>query len=159
MAKAAAARARRSKADVQQEFLKIREEVAATREGRNAKVEEAATLREAEVRRAVDDLSVEGVAQTISTLSVQISKSLADLSDNLIAEVQRLMTIREAVALESEGCSACTRSTSQRRHSISSCRNMTPRSRRWQWRRRPRVRHGTLKNKRVDVPRRSTTRI
>ena len=103
MAKAAAARARRSKADVQQEFLKIREEVAATREGRNAKVEEAATLREAEVRRAVDDLSVEGVAQTISALSVQISKSLADLSDNLIAEVQRLMTIREAVALESEG--------------------------------------------------------
>lgn len=88
---------------MQQEFLKIREEVAATREGRNAKVEEAATLREAEVRRAVDDLSVEGVAQTISALSVQISKSLADLSDNLIAEVQRLMTIREAVALESEG--------------------------------------------------------
>lgn len=103
MAKAAAAHPRRSKADVQQEFLKIREEVAATREGRNAKVEEAATLREAEVRRAVDDLSVEGVAQTISALSVQISKSLANLSDNLIAEVQRLMTIREAVALESEG--------------------------------------------------------
>lgn len=103
MAKAAAAHPRRSKADVQQEFLKIREEVAATREGRNAKVEEAATLREAEVRRAVDDLSVEGVAQTISALSVQISKSLADLSDKLIAEVQRLMTIREAVALESEG--------------------------------------------------------
>ena len=40
MAKAAAARPRRSKADVQQEFLKVREEVAATREGRNAKVEE-----------------------------------------------------------------------------------------------------------------------
>lgn len=103
MAKAAAAHPRRSKADVQQEFLKIREEVAATREGRNAKVEEAATLREAEVRRAVDDLSVEGVAQRISALSVQISKSLADLADNLIAEVHRLTTIREAVALESEG--------------------------------------------------------
>jgi hypothetical protein len=44
---AAAAHPRRSKADVQQEFHKIREEVAATREGRNAKVEEAATLRAA----------------------------------------------------------------------------------------------------------------
>ena len=103
MAKAAAAHPRRSKADVQQEFLKIREKVAAMREGRNAKVDEAATLREAEVRRAVDDLSVEGVAQRISALSVQISKSLSDLADNLIAEVHRLTTIREAVALESEG--------------------------------------------------------
>ena len=103
MAKAAAtARPRRSKADAQQEFLKIREEAAATREGRNAKVEEAATLREAQLRHAVDGLSVEGVAQSISALSVQISKALAEVSDDLIAEVQRLATIREAVALESE---------------------------------------------------------
>src|SRR5258708_6885277 len=43
MPKAAATpRPRRSRADVQQEFPKIREEVAATREGKNAKVEEAA---------------------------------------------------------------------------------------------------------------------
>ena len=100
MAKAAAARPRRSKVDVQQEFVKIREEVTATREGRNTKMEEAAKLNEAEVRQAVDGLSVEGVAQSISALSVQISKALADVSDNLIAEVQRLATIREAVALE-----------------------------------------------------------
>ena len=101
MAKAAAARPRRSKADVQQAFVKIREEVTATREGRNTKMEEAATLKEAEVRQAVDGLSVEGVAQSISALSVQISKALAEVSDDLIAEVQRLATIREAVALES----------------------------------------------------------
>ena len=63
--------------------------MAATRESRNGKVEEAARLREAEVRRAVEGLSVEGVAQSISALSVQISKALAELSDNLIAEVQR----------------------------------------------------------------------
>src|SRR5216684_8407741 len=79
MAKAAAtAHPRRNKAEVQQEFVKIREEAAATREGRNAKVEEAAKLREAEVRQAVDGLSVEGVAQSISALSVQISKALAE---------------------------------------------------------------------------------
>ena len=103
MAKAAAtAHPRRNKAEVQEEFRKIREEAAATREGRNAKVEEAAHLREAEVRQAVDGLSVEGVAQSISALSVQISKALAEVSDNLIAEVRRLATIREAVALESE---------------------------------------------------------
>ena len=103
MAKAAAtAHPRRNKAEVQEEFRKIREEAAATREGRNAKVEEAAHLREAEVRQAVDGLSVEAVAQSISALSVQISKALAEVSDNLIAEVRRLATIREAVALESE---------------------------------------------------------
>ena len=101
MAKAAAtARQRRSKADVQEDFLKIREEVAATREARNAKVEEAANLKETEVRQAVDGLSVEGVAQSISALSIQISKALAAVSDDLIAEVQRLAIVREAVALE-----------------------------------------------------------
>src|SRR5712691_6009293 len=99
MAKAAAAHPRRSKADVQQEFLKIRDEVAVTREGRNAKMEEAATLREAEIRRTVNGISVEGVAESISALSVQISKALAEVSDNLIGEVQRLATVREAVTL------------------------------------------------------------
>jgi hypothetical protein len=96
----ATAHPRRSKADVQQEFLKIREEVAAAREARNAKVEGVAKLKEAEVRQAVDVLSVEGVAQSISELSIRISKALAEVSDNLIAEVQRLATLREAEALE-----------------------------------------------------------
>jgi hypothetical protein len=101
MAKAAAtARPRRSKADVQQEFLKIREELAAAREARNVKAEEVAHLKEAEVRQAVDVLSVEGVAQRISALGIQISKALADVSNDLIAEVQRLSTVREAVAFE-----------------------------------------------------------
>jgi hypothetical protein len=103
MAKAAApAHPRRNKAEVQQEFVKIREEAAATREGRNVKVEEAAKLREAEVRQAVDGLTIEGVAQSISALSVQISKALAEVSDNQISELRRLATIREAVALQSE---------------------------------------------------------
>lgn len=63
-------------------------------------MEEAAKLKEAEVRQAVEVLSVEGVAQSISALSMQISKALAEVSDNLIAEVQRLAMIRQAVALE-----------------------------------------------------------
>ena len=101
MAKAAAtAHPRRSKADVEREFVEIRKDVAATRDARNAKVEEAAKLHEAEVRRAVEVLSVEGVAQSISGLSIQISRALAEVSDNLIGEVQRLATVREAVALE-----------------------------------------------------------
>jgi hypothetical protein len=101
MAKAAArSRPRRSKADVEQDFLKIREEVEATREARNAKVEEAAKLKETEVRQAVEILSIEGVAQSISVLGIQISKALAEVSANLIAELHRLAAVREAVALE-----------------------------------------------------------
>src|SRR5207249_3279380 len=61
-----------------------------------------AALRDSEVRQTVESLSAEGVAHSISALSVQISKVLAEVSDNLIAEVQRLATIREAVALETE---------------------------------------------------------
>src|SRR5262249_3031509 len=72
----------------------------ATRDDRNAKAEEAARLKETEVREAVDVLSVEGVAQSISALGIQISKALAEVSDDLIAEVQRLATVRAAVALE-----------------------------------------------------------
>jgi colicin import membrane protein len=100
MAKAATAHPRRSKADVQQEFRRIREEVTDTRDARNAKVEEAVKFGEAEVRQAVDALSVEGVAQSVSALSIQVSKALAAVSGDLIAEVQRLATVREAVALE-----------------------------------------------------------
>src|SRR5207244_8249990 len=36
----------------------------------------------------------------ISTLSVQISKALSEVSESLIAEVQRLATVRDAVAFE-----------------------------------------------------------
>ena len=103
MARAAATPTpRRNKAEVQQEFAKIREESAAARENKNVKSEEADKLRETEVRRIAEDLSVEDVARRISALGVQISKTLADVSDDLIAEVRRLATVREAVALEGE---------------------------------------------------------
>ena len=63
-------------------------------------MEEAAKLQEADVRQAVEALSVEGVAQSLSALGIHISKALAAVSDDLIAEVQRLATIRHAVTLE-----------------------------------------------------------
>ncbi|MPZ16984.1 MAG: hypothetical protein GEV06_03575 [Luteitalea sp.] len=52
------------------------------------------------MRQAVDGLSVETVARNVSELTVQISRALAEVSDQLIGEVQRLATIRESVALE-----------------------------------------------------------
>lgn len=93
-------RPRRTKAETQQEFVQIRGEVGAARDVRNAKLDEATRLNEAEVREAVEGLSVETATRDISTLGVQISKTLADLSGRLTAELHQLAQVREAVALE-----------------------------------------------------------
>jgi DNA repair exonuclease SbcCD ATPase subunit len=94
------ARPKRSKAEVEEEFAEIREEVTAAREASSAKAEEQLTLREAEVRQAVSGLSMEGVVEKISGLGLEVSKSLSDLSEKLVQEVNRLAAVREAVALE-----------------------------------------------------------
>ncbi len=95
-----AARPRKTKAEVQQEFDTIREEVEAARESADAKAAEAARLREVEVRQAVENVTVESVVQKISGLGLEISRSLSDLSSKLVEEVNLLAGAREAVALE-----------------------------------------------------------
>ncbi len=95
-----AARPKRTKAETDQEFAEIREEVAAARESLEPKVEEARKVRDTEIRKEVEGLSVDAVVGEISNLGLQVSKSLAALSDQLAQEVQRLTTVREAAALE-----------------------------------------------------------
>lgn len=95
-----AVRPKRSKAEVEQEFAEIREDLAEAREGSSTRVEEQAKLREIETRQSVEGLSVEGVVQKVSGLGLEVSKSLADLSEKLVQEVNRLAAVREAVALE-----------------------------------------------------------
>ena len=91
---------RRTKAEVQQEFEDIREQVSAAREAADIKAEEVARTRETETRQAVEGVSVEGVVQRISGLGLEISKALADISEKLVQEVQRLATVRDAVSIE-----------------------------------------------------------
>jgi len=93
-------RPKRSKAETEQEFTEIQEELAATREAADAKAEDVRKAREAETRTAASGLSVEAVVGDISKLGLDVSKSLATLSDQLVQEVNRLVTVREAVALE-----------------------------------------------------------
>jgi len=101
-AKAAKApsRMRKSKAEVHQEFENIREEVASLRENTDAKTAATARLREAEVRQAIEGVTVENVVQRISGLGLEISKSLSDVSAKLVEEVNVLASVRDAVALE-----------------------------------------------------------
>jgi len=93
-------RARRAKAEVQQEFDQIQEQVEAARESADAKAEEAARRRDAEVRQAVETVTVEAVVQRISGLGLDIGRALSDVSGKLTEETQLLASAREAVALE-----------------------------------------------------------
>src|ERR1035437_212668 len=92
-------RGRRTKVEVQQEFADIQEQAETARESADAKADEAARLREAEIRQSVDGVTVEGVVQKISGLGLEVSKALADISERLTREVQLLASTREAVAL------------------------------------------------------------
>jgi chromosome segregation ATPase len=72
----------------------------AEREAAEPRVEEAAKNREAEVRLAAEGVSVDQVVGEISSLGLHVSKALGELSSRLVGEVERLATLREAVALE-----------------------------------------------------------
>jgi hypothetical protein len=95
-----AVRAKRPRAEVQEEFSTIRDEVEAAKKIAELKREESLRQQEADVRAAVDGISVEGVVQKMSGLSLEISKALNGLSDQLTEEVNRLASIRQAVELE-----------------------------------------------------------
>lgn len=102
MAKVTTSRPRRSKPEIEKEFSRIAEEASAQQESANPKAEELMKLREMETRQTVEGISVEGVVRRVSALGLDISKSLSDLSAKLVAEVEGLTTVREAVALETK---------------------------------------------------------
>ena len=93
-------RTRRSKQEVEREFSKIAEDVDREKEAANQKATDLTRAREAELRRAVEGITVEAVVQKIAGLGLDLSRALADLSARLTAEVERLTEIRESVALE-----------------------------------------------------------
>ncbi len=102
MPKAAPNRAKRSKPEVEKEFKKLADEVSEMKESSNPKIDELSRLQESEIRREVEGISVESVVQTLSKLGLEVSKSLSELSGNLVAQVERLNAVREAVALETK---------------------------------------------------------
>lgn len=93
-------RAKRARADVEKEFAEVQAQVESAREAPDTKAEEAARLREVEVRSAIEGVTVEGIVQRISGLGLEVSRALSDVSAKLTEETQLLASIREAVALE-----------------------------------------------------------
>jgi hypothetical protein len=94
-------RTRRTKAEVQQEFEVIQQE-ANDSVAISPKQSEFAKLHEQEIREAVNEVGIDNVAQKISNLNVEISKTLSDLSEKMMADVNLLAKIREAIHLEKQ---------------------------------------------------------
>ena len=93
-------KAKKPKAEIKREFEEIVEEVTSAKEASTAKAEAILKQKEMDVREAVIDLTVEGVVQGITNLNLEISRSLAGLSDKLVREVHTLQSVREAITLE-----------------------------------------------------------
>jgi len=95
-----ATRTRRPQSEIQSEFTQLKEQVAAERATTDKKAVETARLHESEVRQAVADVSVEAIVQKLSSLGIEVSKALNEVSSKLVEQVDQLATVREAVALE-----------------------------------------------------------
>jgi hypothetical protein len=96
----ASPRPKRAKAEIQQEFSEIQDEIRAVRDSADAKADELARHKESDVRQAVEGLSVDGVVEQISKLGLDISRALSGISEKLVEEVNQLATLRAAVGLE-----------------------------------------------------------
>jgi colicin import membrane protein len=102
MAKLPPSRAKRSKAEIEKEFSRIADDVAQQKEAASTKADELSKFRESEIRQSVAGITVDEVAQRITGLGLDVSKALSQLSEKLVAEVDRLNNLREAASLETK---------------------------------------------------------
>ncbi len=100
--KGVAGRSKRTKAEVQDEFEKIKEHAELEKAEFNPKTAELARQREEEVKQALKEITSEGLVQRITALGLEVSKTLSDLSSKLTAENNLLTSLREAVSLEKQ---------------------------------------------------------
>lgn len=98
--KPSSAKVKRSKAETKREFEEIVEDVTAAKEASTAKAEAIVKQKEQDILQAVQDLTVEGVVQGITQLNLEMSRFLSGLSDRLGRELNVLVAVREAIALE-----------------------------------------------------------
>lgn len=102
MAKRATPKVSKSKAEVQAEFVKIQDEFAAETEGSSSKRIEAMALRDKAILEQVHDLTVEKAVGDISKLSLDISKSLSQLSVKIVEKIESLNSLKEAIEIETD---------------------------------------------------------
>lgn len=97
---AKATKARRTKIEVEQEFAALEEDLAEEKLTTSSKEALSERLKEAEIRNAVSGIAVEVVIRKLADLNTEISKTIAHLSEKLVAEVNLLNQVKNAVGLE-----------------------------------------------------------
>jgi len=93
-------RAKRTKQDLQQEMEALQSRRPAEAEDRDPKAAQLAREREAQVLSEVGGMTVESVVQKITGLGLEISRTLAGVSDSLAEQVRQLSTLQEGVRIE-----------------------------------------------------------
>ncbi len=66
---------------MEDEFSLIQQEAAEEREAENPKAVETARLRDAETRKAVEEITPDSVISGLAALGREVGRALADLSD------------------------------------------------------------------------------
>lgn len=102
MAPVKSTRQKRSKTDIEQEFSILVEEEAKEKSLSSDKLAMAAQIQEMEIRKTVSEITIEVIAKKLSELNVEISKTLANLSEKMSAEVNTLHSLQTAVSLETK---------------------------------------------------------
>lgn len=97
-----APRTRKTKAEVEQQLLQLTETVERAQNSDASKSALMEQIREGEVRAAVSEITVEVLSKKVSDLTVEISRTLSNLSEKMIREAELLASLKEAVALESK---------------------------------------------------------
>ena len=95
-------RTRRTKAEVEQEFSAIAEELSEQKLSISSKESIAHGLQEASILDAVSGIAVEVIIHKLADLNTEISKSLSNLSERLANEVNLLHQVRSAIKIEND---------------------------------------------------------
>jgi colicin import membrane protein len=99
--KPARARPRKSRAQAEEEFSALEKEVT-EQEPIEPIVAEHEERHRRELLQSVEAITVEGVTQRIAGLSVEVTRALGQVAEQLVEQVHELERVREVVALEKE---------------------------------------------------------
>jgi hypothetical protein len=100
-AKLSRARPRKSRAQAEEEFAALEKEVS-EQEPVDPAAAEHEKRRSDELMQSVEGITVEAVTQRIGGLSVEVTRALGQVAEQMVEQVHELERLREAVALEKE---------------------------------------------------------
>ncbi|MFH0940206.1 MAG: hypothetical protein V1899_13140 [Planctomycetota bacterium] len=100
MGKVTPSRTKKSKAEVLEEFEKIKEQAVEEKIESSPKTEELFKHAESEIKEVVKGVTIESIVQKMAELSVEMPKTFSELSAKMVAEATLLASLREAAALE-----------------------------------------------------------